>query len=613
MQSKATVSYQGGKQNYTFPFPYLSRQFVKVRYESGSGTTNLEYNRDYSVEGQTVLLRSAAPSSVTVYVYRQTPTSSLIDFNDGSLLLASEMDKMAAQLLHVEEENSDFLLNSAMVTDDDGAWQGRGRHIKNLRDPQQPQDAVTLNYLNGVGVARQDELQRIERAARADKESALSSKNDAASSAQSSASAAAASAQSARASEASRQASAAIENNVNGMQSIIRSMQAHVDGVSTHVDDIKTTVESIAAQANADGQRAADEAGKAHTSAGDSAQSAAASEASAKRAEQASKLEGVVKSENIADGAITKTKIGFTAGDIDTYTKSETNGLLAPKAPLASPAFTGVPTAPTAGKGTNNGQIATTAYVVSAIKELVNSAPDALNTLQELAKALGNDASFATTVTNALAGKVSKSGDTMTGTLRFINNLGIVLYGMMADNDFWRVLAGNNGSNEGYLEIATADDGTEPILFRQYTGEFQQIVRTLELLNRDGNSVFPGQVWASEFHGKADRASQADNASSLEGHSLAQIQAMATKVAVLSGTIAHGATIPLPEGYTEEQCKWMVSMTYPWTEEKSQKGYVSCYTEGRIVMCAYHWYNDHSKRWMSSGGVNANYIVIGVK
>ena len=74
-----------------------------------------------------------------------------------------------------------------------------------------------------------------------------------------------------------------------------------------------------------------------------------------------------------------------------------------------SPTFTGTPTAPTAGRGTNNGQIASTAFVAQAIAALVNSAPEALDTLQELAAALGNDANFAATVTNALAGKLGKT------------------------------------------------------------------------------------------------------------------------------------------------------------------------------------------------------------
>ncbi|EPC0937799.1 tail fiber protein [Escherichia coli] len=78
------------------------------------------------------------------------------------------------------------------------------------------------------------------------------------------------------------------------------------------------------------------------------------------------------------------------------------------KAPLNSPALTGTPTTPTAPKGTNNTQIASTAYVMAAIAALVDSSPDALNTLNELAAALGNDPNFATTMTNALAGKQPK-------------------------------------------------------------------------------------------------------------------------------------------------------------------------------------------------------------
>ncbi|WP_160541230.1 prophage tail fiber N-terminal domain-containing protein [Escherichia coli] len=75
------------------------------------------------------------------------------------------------------------------------------------------------------------------------------------------------------------------------------------------------------------------------------------------------------------------------------------------RAPLNSPALTGTPTTPTAPKGTNNTQIASTAYVMAAIAAIVDSSPDALNTLNELAAALGNDPNFATTMTNALAGK----------------------------------------------------------------------------------------------------------------------------------------------------------------------------------------------------------------
>ena len=81
------------------------------------------------------------------------------------------------------------------------------------------------------------------------------------------------------------------------------------------------------------------------------------------------------------------------------------NNALALKAPLSSPALTGTPTAPTAVQSVNNTQIATTAFVKSAIAGMVGSAPAALDTLNELAAALGNDPNFATTMLNALAGK----------------------------------------------------------------------------------------------------------------------------------------------------------------------------------------------------------------
>jgi hypothetical protein len=77
------------------------------------------------------------------------------------------------------------------------------------------------------------------------------------------------------------------------------------------------------------------------------------------------------------------------------------------KAPLASPALTGTPTAPTASAGTNTTQIANTAFVKTAIDNLVAAAPGALDTLDELAAALGDDSNFAATMTTALAGKQS--------------------------------------------------------------------------------------------------------------------------------------------------------------------------------------------------------------
>ncbi|EEY6720859.1 phage tail protein [Escherichia coli] len=103
------------------------------------------------------------------------------------------------------------------------------------------------------------------------------------------------------------------------------------------------------------------------------------------------------------------------------------NNALALKAPLSSPALTGTPTAPTAAQSVNNTQIATTAFVKSAIAAMVGSAPEALDTLNELAAALGNDPNFATTMLNALAGKqpldntlTNLSGKDVAGLLTYL-------------------------------------------------------------------------------------------------------------------------------------------------------------------------------------------------
>ncbi|EQC3787653.1 phage tail protein [Escherichia coli] len=103
------------------------------------------------------------------------------------------------------------------------------------------------------------------------------------------------------------------------------------------------------------------------------------------------------------------------------------NNALALKAPLSSPALTGTPTAPTAAQSVNNTQIATTAFVKSAIAGMVGSAPAALDTLNELAAALGNDPNFATTMLNALAGKqpldntlTNLSGKDVAGLLTYL-------------------------------------------------------------------------------------------------------------------------------------------------------------------------------------------------
>jgi hypothetical protein len=136
---------------------------------------------------------------------------------------------------------------------------------------------------------------------------------------------------------------------------------------------------------------------------------------------------GLALKANLASPTFTGTVAGITKsmvglGNVDNTADSAkpvstaTQTALDAKAPLASPALTGVPTAPTAATGTSTTQVATTAFVGTAVSNLVASAPAALDTLNELATALGNDASFSTTITNAIALKAPLASPTFTGT-----------------------------------------------------------------------------------------------------------------------------------------------------------------------------------------------------
>jgi hypothetical protein len=124
---------------------------------------------------------------------------------------------------------------------------------------------------------------------------------------------------------------------------------------------------------------------------------------------------------------VSSTEIGYVDG-VTSAIQTQLDAKLATAtaastyAPLASPALTGVPTAPTAAANTNTTQVATTAYVQTEIADLIASAPGALDTLDELAAALGDDANFATTVTNNLATKLPLAGGTMSGAIAMGTN-----------------------------------------------------------------------------------------------------------------------------------------------------------------------------------------------
>lgn len=133
-------------------------------------------------------------------------------------------------------------------------------------------------------------------------------------------------------------------------------------------------------------------------------------------------LTGVPKAPTAAAGTST-TQIASTAF-VQNFIAT-VNSVLALNAPFANPALTGTPTAPTAAQTVNNTQIATTAFVKTAIAALAASSQAALDTLKELTDALGNTLNFATTMTNALAGKmdIAKNGSDIANFSAFLANL----------------------------------------------------------------------------------------------------------------------------------------------------------------------------------------------
>jgi hypothetical protein len=127
-------------------------------------------------------------------------------------------------------------------------------------------------------------------------------------------------------------------------------------------------------------------------------------------------LDGITASTaeiNLLDGVTaTTTELNYVDG-VTSAIQDQLNA----KAPLDAPALTGIPTAPTAAPGNNSTQIATTAYADAAVAALVDGAPELLDTLNELAAAIGDDENFAANLATSVGEKVAKAGDTMTGLL----------------------------------------------------------------------------------------------------------------------------------------------------------------------------------------------------
>ena len=159
------------------------------------------------------------------------------------------------------------------------------------------------------------------------------------------------------------------------------------------VESSKASVEATATQVTSDKETAENAATR--------------SEEAAKRAEEIA-AQGLVDASTTGKGIVklnnTLTSDSVTEAATPSTVK-QLNDDLQLKANRHSPTFTGVVKAPTPASDSNDTSVSTTAWVRQAIAELVDSSPETLDTLSEIAAALGNDPNFATTITNQLAGK----------------------------------------------------------------------------------------------------------------------------------------------------------------------------------------------------------------
>lgn len=135
----SSVSYLGDGSNSLFSvsFVYLSKAHVKV-FVDGVEDTTFTWATSASITTSTI-----PANGVIVLIKRETPTSPIVDFVDGSTLTESLLDTSTIQSLYVAEESQDNLTNSLRKDTLDNTWNGESLVIKNVANPVSPQDVAT--------------------------------------------------------------------------------------------------------------------------------------------------------------------------------------------------------------------------------------------------------------------------------------------------------------------------------------------------------------------------------------------------------------------------------------------------------------------------------------
>ena len=156
---KARIDYtitDVSKTTYSFPFVYLKKKFIQVYIQDAEGNMQtLTYGKDYTVDNQevTILTTSLLALNHTLSIRRETTTDSIVTWNDGSVLLAADMTLEQVQLLHLQEEQRDYLeanTISVVETEKGSFFNANNLSISNVADPTDAQDVVTKHYMESV-------------------------------------------------------------------------------------------------------------------------------------------------------------------------------------------------------------------------------------------------------------------------------------------------------------------------------------------------------------------------------------------------------------------------------------------------------------------------------
>ncbi len=106
------------------------------------------YGKDYDIIGKEITFK--VPPSGILKIYRETPTDRLVEWNEGSVLLSSDMTLSQVQQLHIIEEQQAWSKEQSITLNDNNVWEGRFSRIGNVADPVNDQDVVTKKYMENV-------------------------------------------------------------------------------------------------------------------------------------------------------------------------------------------------------------------------------------------------------------------------------------------------------------------------------------------------------------------------------------------------------------------------------------------------------------------------------